>query len=70
MAEVSLRQQLEEVEHELVMRRRVFPRLAASGKERQSVLDYRMARMEAVAATLRRLMEAEDGRAGADAARA
>lgn len=59
MTEVSLRQQLEEVEHELGMRRRVFPRLASSGKERQSVLDFRMARMEAVAATLRRLMEAE-----------
>jgi hypothetical protein len=69
MTEVSLRQQLEEVEHELSMRRKVFPRLVSSGKERQSVVDYRMARMEAVAVTLRRLLEAEDGQ-GDDAARA
>ena len=61
MTEVSLGQQLEEVEYELGMRRRVYPRLASSGKERASVLEYHTLRMEAVAATLRRLVEAEHG---------
>jgi hypothetical protein len=68
MSEVSLRQQLEEVEYELGMRRKVYPRLASSGKERESVLEYHTKRMEAVAATLRRLIEEEeDGRPDDDA---
>lgn len=59
MTEFSLAMQLEEVERELTLRKRVYSHQVASGKMRQSVADYHMGRMQAVAATLRRLMEVE-----------
>lgn len=60
MAQFSLGQQIEEVERELSKRREVYPRLAGSGKERKSVLDYQMARMESVLKTLKWLQKNEE----------
>jgi len=49
---ISLNQQIEEVDYELDQRARVYPGLAASKKRRQSELDYHVARLQAVRATL------------------
>lgn len=45
---ISLNQQIEEVERELMMRRKVYPR----AKGNQAVMDYQMQRMQAVLDTL------------------
>jgi len=52
---VSLDQQIQEVERELVMRKRVYPHQVMSGKMRRSVADFHMERMEAVLQTLKDL---------------
>ena len=51
-APVSLSQQIEEVEREIALRKNVYPRMVSSGKMRQSIADYHLARIEAVLATL------------------
>ncbi|NJL09055.1 MAG: hypothetical protein HC900_13055 [Methylacidiphilales bacterium] len=50
---ISLSQQIDEVRRELAERESVYPRLVSSGKLRQSVADYQVARLQAVLATLR-----------------
>jgi hypothetical protein len=57
MSEVSLREQIEEVERELALRKRVYAGQVYTGKMRQSVADYHMNRMQAVRDTLTRLQE-------------
>jgi hypothetical protein len=54
---ISLNQQIEEVERELSLRRRVYASQVASGKMRQSVAELHMQRMQAVLETLNRLRE-------------
>lgn len=49
---ISLSQQIDEIDYELGQRSRVYPGLATSKKRRQSELDYHVARLEAVRATL------------------
>jgi hypothetical protein len=49
---VSLAQQIEEIDYELGQRRGVYGRLVASGKMRQAVADYHMHRLEAARRTL------------------
>lgn len=56
---ISLNQQIEEVVRELDQRSRVYPRLVSKGGARQSVLDYQVARMQAVLKTLRWLRDNE-----------
>lgn len=56
---ISLSQQIDEVCRELAERESVYPRLVTSGKLRQSVADYQVARLEAVHATLRWLQANE-----------
>lgn len=51
----SLAQQIEEVERELLLRRRVYQHQVASGKMRQSIADFHLGRMQAVLDTLREL---------------
>jgi hypothetical protein len=58
MGKFSLSQQLEEVERELALRSRVYPRMVSKGQIRQSEAEYHMQRMESVAETLRGLVEA------------
>jgi hypothetical protein len=58
-ARVSLEDQAKECEREVVMRRRVYARWVESGKMTQSAADTAIARMDAAAATLRRLAEEE-----------
>lgn len=53
---ISLSQQIDEIDYELGQRQRVYPGLAASGKRRQSELDYHVARLEAARTTLAWLM--------------
>jgi hypothetical protein len=55
----SLRQQLEEVEREIELRKRVYPHQVAICKMRQSVADYHMQRIEAVRQTLMDLIDRE-----------
>jgi hypothetical protein len=49
---IPISQQIAEVERELYQRRKVYPRLEASGKFLQGQGDHYMARMEAVRDTL------------------
>lgn len=56
---VSLAQQIEELERERKLREGVYPRQVASGKLRQSVADYQIARLEAAKASLAWLAENE-----------
>ncbi len=49
---LSLAGQIEEVDRELVERRRVYPRLVATRKLRESQGQYQIQRLEAVRATL------------------
>jgi hypothetical protein len=53
MSKFSIDQQIEEVELELKYRRDVYARLVSAHKMRQSIADYRTARMEAVLETLK-----------------
>jgi hypothetical protein len=48
----SIRQQIEEVEREIRLRKEVFPRMVSKGKMKQSAADYHLARMVAVLETL------------------
>lgn len=57
---VSLAQQIEEVEREIALRKRVYPHQVSSGKMRQSVADYHLGRMQAVYRTLLWLQENEE----------
>jgi len=50
---VSLSQQIEEVEEEIRMRESVYPRQVNKGSMRQSVADFKLARMKAALATLK-----------------
>lgn len=50
---ISLTEQIECVERELGLRKRVYPRRVGDGKMTQSLADKEIARMEAVLATLR-----------------
>jgi len=59
MKTFSLAQQIEEVDRELELRRRVYPGQVRSGAMRQSVADYHMARMQAVLTSLRWLQANE-----------
>ena len=52
---VPLADQIAEVEHELVLRRRVYPRWIAAGKLTERAAEQKLARLEAVLATLRGL---------------
>lgn len=60
--EVTLEQQIECVERELAMRRRVYPRWvnAAKPKMTPAKMELELARMEAVLATLKRLQAQQD----------
>jgi len=51
----SLNQQIEEVEREIALRKKVYPHQVARRLMRQSVADYHMARMRAVLETLEQL---------------
>lgn len=52
---ISLNQQIEEVERELDMRRKVYPRMKGS----QAIKDYQVQRLQAVLDTLRWLQRNE-----------
>jgi hypothetical protein len=52
---ISIREQIDEVKRELAQRERVYARLVANGKLRQSLADYQMQRMQAVLGTLERV---------------
>ena len=67
MGAFSLREQIEEVDRELAMRRDVYPRRVSAGRMRASVATYHMARMQAVRDTLQALDEANHDRRGAPA---
>lgn len=49
---ISIAQQIDEIDRELMQRREVYPRLVAGGKLRQSVADYQVARLQAARDTL------------------
>jgi hypothetical protein len=59
MRKVTLNQMITEVDYELRQRKNVYARLAASGKERQSILDFHTENMEAVGRCLRWLRDNE-----------
>lgn len=59
MSKVSLNQQIDEVDHELSMRKRVYPGLVSRSKLSQVKADYHMDRMRAVKATLEWLRDNE-----------
>jgi hypothetical protein len=59
---ISLNQQIEEIERELILRRRVYPRLVTARQMRASVADYHMQRLEAVLDTLTTLRDKETGK--------
>jgi predicted site-specific integrase-resolvase len=48
----SVRQQIEEIDYELVQRKNVYARIASSDPKRKSELDYHVTRLEAVRDTL------------------
>ena len=56
---IPLEDQAKECEREVAMRRRVYARRVQDGKMTQSAADLGIARMEAAAATLRQMAEAE-----------
>lgn len=58
----SLQAQLEEVDRELALRKRVYPHQVSTGKMRQSIADFHMDRMEAVRLTLEELIDKREGR--------
>jgi hypothetical protein len=59
MKSFSLAQQIEKVDRELELRRRVYPGQVRSGAMRQSVADYHMARMQAALTSLQWLQANE-----------
>jgi hypothetical protein len=54
---ISLRSQIEEVERELALRSRVYPRQIMAGKMRRGEAELHIERMRAVLATLTRLRD-------------
>lgn len=50
---ITLDAQVKEIEREIALRRRVYPRWTEAGKLSQAAADRQIAVMEAVAATLR-----------------
>jgi hypothetical protein len=56
---ISLSQQIEEIERELLHRRSEYPRLVSREKLRQAVADYQMERLEAARASLKWLQQNE-----------
>lgn len=58
-SQVSLPRQIECVEREIAMRRRVYPRWVAVGKMQQAKADDEIAIMEAVVATLRKARDSQ-----------
>jgi predicted nucleic acid-binding protein len=56
---ISLRQQIEELDRELEQRARIYARLVSSGKLRQSLADFQIARLAAARDTLVWLVEHE-----------
>jgi len=56
---ISLAQQIEEIDRELEQRQSVYQRLVSSGKLRQSIADYQVARLEAAKKSLQWLQENE-----------
>jgi hypothetical protein len=59
MMRISLSQQLDELDRELAQRASVYPRLVSSGKLRQSIADFQVARLAAVRESIRWLAENE-----------
>jgi len=59
MTKISINQQIDEVERELLYRQDVYARLVSSGKLRQSVADFQLDRMKAVLKTLQWLQTNE-----------
>jgi hypothetical protein len=57
----SIEAQIEEVEREIKLRRKVYPHQVATHRMREAVADYHMRRMEAVLETLKGLKR-EPGR--------
>jgi hypothetical protein len=57
----SLSQQIEEVEREITLRKRVYPGLVRRGKMSQDKADFHIDRMEQVLATLEHLAGNHDG---------
>jgi hypothetical protein len=56
MLKFNLPQQLEEVMREIALREKVYPRMVSGGQMKESVAQYHLARMRAVADTLRILI--------------
>ena len=56
---VSIGQQIDEVERELAMRRKVYPSMISRGKLRQSEADFYTNRLTAVSRTLQWLRDNE-----------
>lgn len=54
---VPIGQQIEEVEYEIKQREQVYPRLVQAGKQRQSVVDFHMERMQAALESLKWLRD-------------
>jgi hypothetical protein len=54
---ITLEAQLREVEREITLRRRVYPRWVADGRLTQAAADRQIAVMEAVAGTLQAVVE-------------
>jgi hypothetical protein len=52
MTKISLNAQLDEIDRELELRRRVYPRLVAKRELRESLANLHITRLEAVRATL------------------
>lgn len=52
---ITLDAQVKEIEREIALRRRVYPRWTEAGKLSQAAAERQIAVMEAVAATLRRV---------------
>jgi len=60
---ISIGEQIDEVKRELDQRKRVYARLIANGKLRQSLADYQTQRMQAVLETLELVqISLDDGR--------
>lgn len=56
---ISLAQQIEEIEREIRLRDGVYQRQVAAGKMRQSIADYHMERIKAALKTLQWLRDNE-----------
>ena len=61
---ITLNEQIDEIKRELKQRERVYPRLVAQGKLRQSIAEYQVARMQAALQTVERVKRLDDGLKG------